>query len=63
MLYVNRKSVGSAKIGATKFAVFYANESAGVGVDRVTPVSEDNDCAIGRFTVRSTQVLANGGRL
>ena len=60
MLYVNRKSVESAKIGTTEFAVFSGNESASVGVDGVTPVSEDKDRAISRFTVRSTQVLANG---
>ncbi len=57
MLYVNRKSVESAKIGTTEFAVFSGNESASVGVP---PVSEDKVRAISRFTVRSTQVLANG---
>jgi len=40
-LYVDGKSVGSTKIPKTEFAVFSADESAGVGIDMETPVSEE----------------------
>jgi arylsulfatase len=49
-LYVNNKSVGSTKIKQTEFAVFSADETAGVGVDTETPVSEDYDRASSKFT-------------
>ncbi len=49
-LYVNGKSVGSAKVAKTEFAIFSADETAGVGVDTETPVSEDYDRAGSKFT-------------
>jgi arylsulfatase len=48
-LYINGKSVGSGKIGATEFSVFSADETASVGVDLETPVSEDYNIASSRF--------------
>ena len=44
-LYVNGKSVGSRKVPKTQFAVFSADETAGVGIDMETTVSEDYDRA------------------
>ena len=49
-LYINGKSVGSNKVGKTQFAVFSADETAGVGVDTETPVSEDYDRMSSKFT-------------
>ena len=49
-LYINDKRVGSAKVDQTVFAIFSADESAGVGVDTETPVSEDYDRTTSKFT-------------
>jgi arylsulfatase len=49
-LYINGKSVGSAKLAKTEFAAFSADETAGVGVDAETPVSEDYTRASSKFT-------------
>lgn len=49
-LYVNGKSVGSTKIPKTEFSVFSADESAGVGIDMETTVSEEYDRAGSKFT-------------
>ena len=49
-LYINGKSVGSVKVAQTQFAVFSADETAGVGVDTETTVSEDYDRASSKFT-------------
>ncbi len=55
-LYINGKSVGSAKIGATEFSIFSADETASVGVDLETPVSEDYDRATSKFTGKIDKV-------
>ncbi|MGB5283210.1 MAG: LamG-like jellyroll fold domain-containing protein, partial [Polyangiales bacterium] len=49
-LYINGKSVGSTKVKQTEFAIFSADETAGVGVDSETPVSEDYTRASSKFT-------------
>ena len=49
-LYIDGKSVGSGKIEQTQFAIFSADETAGVGVDTETPVSEDYTRATSKFT-------------
>ena len=38
---IDGKAVGSGKIGKTQFAVFSADETAGVGIDAETPVTDD----------------------
>jgi arylsulfatase len=48
-LYIDGKSVGSAKIAKTEFAMFSADETAGVGIDAETPVSEDYTRASSEF--------------
>ena len=49
-LYINGKSVGSGKIAATEFAIFSADEGAGVGSDMETTVSDSYDRAGSEFT-------------
>ena len=49
-LYINGKSVGTGEIKQTEFAIFSADETAGVGVDAETPVSEDYNRAGSKFT-------------
>jgi arylsulfatase len=56
-LYINDKSVGSNKVGKTQFAVFSADETAGVGVDTETPVSDDYDRASSKFTGTIAKVV------
>jgi arylsulfatase len=58
-LYINGKSVGSAKIAATEFSIFSADEGAGVGVDAETTVSEDYDRASSKFTGKIDKVTIN----
>jgi arylsulfatase len=58
-LYINGKSVGSAKVEQTEFAVFSADESAGVGIDMETPVSQEYDRAGSRFTGTIDKVTIN----
>ena len=58
-LYVNGKSVGSARVGKTEFAIFSADETASVGVDLETPVSETYDLASSRFTGTIDKVTVN----
>jgi hypothetical protein len=48
-LYIDGKSVSSTRVEKTEFAVFSADETAGVGVDSETPVSEDYDRASSKF--------------
>ena len=48
-LYVNGKSVGSTRVGQTEFSIFSADETAGVGLDAETPVSEDYNRASSKF--------------
>ena len=55
-LYINDKSVGSARIPATQFAVFSADETAGVGVDTETPVSDEYDRESSKFTGKIDKV-------
>jgi arylsulfatase len=49
-IFVNGESVGSAKVAKTQFAIFSADETAGVGIDTETPVSEDYTRASSEFT-------------
>ena len=49
-LYINGKAVGSGKIAATQFAIFSADESAGVGADPETAVSDSYTSATSEFT-------------
>ena len=49
-LYVNGKSVGSTKIPKTEFSVFSADETAGVGIDMETTVSDEYDRETSKFT-------------
>ncbi len=58
-LYIDGKSVGSAKVAKTEFAVFSADETAGVGVDTETPVTEDYDRATSKFTGKIAKVTIN----
>ena len=55
-LYIDGKSVGSAKVEKTEFAIFSADETAGVGIDTETPVSEDYNRASSRFTGKIDKV-------
>ena len=56
-LYVDGKSMGSVKIAKTEFSIFSADETAGVGVDSETPVSEDYDRAGSKFTGKIEKVV------
>ena len=58
-LYINGTSVGSAKIEKTEFAIFSADETASVGVDLETPVSEDYNLASSTFTGTIDTVTIN----
>ncbi len=49
-IYIDGKSVGSVKVAKTEFSIFSADETAGVGVDSETPVSEDYNRAGSKFT-------------
>jgi len=49
-LYVDGKPVGSAEVKQTQFAAFSADETAGVGVDPETQVTEDYTSAGSEFT-------------
>jgi arylsulfatase len=55
-LYINGKSVGSTEVKQTEFAIFSADETAGVGVDAETPVTDDYTRASSRFTGKIDQV-------
>ena len=58
-LYIDGQSVGSDKVEQTQFAIFSADETAGVGVDAETPVSEDYDRASSKFTGTIDKVTIN----
>jgi arylsulfatase len=58
-LFINGKSVGSVKVAKTEFAIFSADETAGVGLDAETPVSEDYTRAGSRFTGKIDKVTIN----
>ena len=49
-LYVNDKSVATAKVAKTEFSIYSADESAGVGFDMETPVVDDYTRDGSRFT-------------
>ena len=55
-LYINDKSVGSVKLDATEFSIFSADETASVGVDFETPVSEDYNRESSEFTGKIDKV-------
>ncbi|NQT17649.1 MAG: arylsulfatase, partial [Planctomycetes bacterium] len=58
-LFINGKAVGSAKVAQTQFSVFSADETAGVGVDTETPVSDEYDRASSQFTGEIGKVTIN----
>ena len=49
-LYINDKQVGSGRIGRTQFAIWSADETANVGIDRETSVSTDYTEETSKFT-------------
>jgi arylsulfatase len=49
-LSINGKAVGSTRVKQTEFAVFSADETAGVGIDAETPVTDDYTRASSKFT-------------
>ncbi len=49
-LYINGNSVGSTRVAQTEFAIFSADETAGVGVDKETPVTQDYGSGSSDFT-------------
>ena len=55
-LYINGKSVGSGKIEQTQFSIFSADESANVGLDSETPVSQDYDVESSKFNGKIDKV-------
>lgn len=58
-LYINGKSVGSTKIEATEFSIFSADESASVGLDAETTVSQDYSRETSKFTGKIDKVVVN----
>jgi arylsulfatase len=58
-LYVNDRPVGSKRIEQTEFAVFSGDETAGVGVDPETAVSEDYTPVGSKFTGKIDKVTIN----
>jgi arylsulfatase len=55
-IYIDGQSVGSVDIPKTQFAIFSADETAGVGVDMETTVSEEYDRATSKFTGKIDKV-------
>ncbi len=49
-LSINGKAVGSVKVGQTEFSIYSADETASVGVDLETPVSDHYDRSSSKFT-------------
>ena len=58
-LYINDKSVGTAKVEKTVFAIFSADETAGVGYDGETTVTDDYTRASSEFTGTIDEVTIN----
>lgn len=58
-LFVDGTAVGSEKIAKTQPAIFSADESAGVGADMETPVSDDYTAATSEFTAKIHKVTVN----
>ena len=50
------KKVGTGKIGKTHYAIWSADETANVGLDRETPVSSDYDEETSKFTGKIAKV-------
>ena len=48
--------MGSVKVPATQFSIFSADESASVGMDLETPVSEEYNRASSKFTGKIDKV-------
>lgn len=55
-VYINGKSVGTVKVPQTQFSIFSADETAGVGIDTETPVSEEYDRASSKFNSKIDKV-------
>ncbi len=58
-LYINGEAVGSTKVAQTEFAVFSADETAGVGIDTETAVSDEYDRASSKYTGKINKVTIN----
>ncbi len=58
-LSVDGKSVGSGKVAKTEPNVYSADETAGVGVDHETPVSDDYTLETSKFTGTIHKVTVN----
>lgn len=58
-LYINDKAVGSKKIAATEFSIYSGDETASVGVDLETPVTDDYTQATSKFTGKINKVTVN----
>lgn len=58
-LTINDKEVGTAKVAKTEFAIFSADETAGVGFDAETPVTDDYTRASSKFTGTIDKVTIN----
>lgn len=55
-LYIDGKAVGSVKIPATEFSIFSADETAGVGIDTETTVTENYTRDGSKFTGKIDKV-------
>jgi hypothetical protein len=60
-LSVNGKSVGSGEIPKTEPNIYSADESAAVGVDMETPVSDDYTRSTSRFNGKIQKVTISTG--
>jgi arylsulfatase A-like enzyme len=58
-LYINDKSVGSTRVEETEFAIFSGDETAGVGIDPETSVSDDYTPLGSKFTGKVDKVTIN----
>jgi arylsulfatase len=55
-LYINGKKVGSGHVGKTQYAVWSADETANIGIDRETPVSPDYNEETSKFSGKIDKV-------
>ena len=58
-LFVNDKKVAEGRIGRTQPMVFSLDETADVGMDDATPVSEDYKAADNKFTGKILKVTVD----
>lgn len=58
-IYINDKAVGAVEVPKTEFAVFSADETAGIGEDSETAVSEDYDRHTSKFNSKIHKVTIN----